>query len=116
MAAHAYACVRSVPLDQREDYRVAVNVLGPSVLRSGLCAALAFLERSADSPAYRQFFRDLAGAEVPGLEVEEGEKPEHALPERARQLELDDFMLASREVLLVAHWFKRAVQATFGED
>ncbi|KYG01466.1 hypothetical protein BE21_06045 [Sorangium cellulosum] len=116
MAAHAYACVRNVPMNLREQYEVAVNLLGPAVLRNGLCAALAFLERRSESLAYQQFFRDLAGADVPGLETRESERPEHALPERARQLDLDEYQLASREMLLVAHWFKRAVQATFQEE
>lgn len=111
-AMHAYTCVRRVPSAQQDDYRIAVDTLGPAILRSGLCAALAFLERSG-SPASRQLFEDLAGAEIPGLSADGAEAPEHALPERARQLEVDDYMLASREILLVVHWFKRAIQATF---
>lgn len=115
MAAHAYACVRAVPPELRQDYKVAVDLLGPAILRNGLCAALAYLERNADSPANRQLFKDLSKAGIPGLSGD-GENPEHALPERARLLNLDDYMLASREILLVAHWFKRAVQATFSEE
>jgi CRISPR-associated protein Cmr5 len=113
MAAHAYRCVQNVPPGQRDEYAVAVNMLGPAVLRDGLCAALAFLERDATSAACKQFFKDLAEADIPGLSEGDTRSPEHALPERARHLELDAYMLASREILLVAHWFKRAVQATF---
>ena len=124
IAVHAYECVRKVQPAHQDDYRTAVNTLGPAILRDGLCAALAFLERNAKSAAYKQFFADLAAADIRGLSAGDIKsstpgkqlalaEPEHALPERARRLDLDTYMLASREALLVAHWFKRAVQAVF---
>ncbi len=115
-AAHAYACVREVPADQQDEYRIAVDTLGPALLRTGLCAAFSFLQRRANTDAVQRLFKDLANADIPGLTVGDKEKPEVALPERAWQLELEDYMLASRELLLVTHWFKRAIQATFKGD
>ena len=44
-ARHAYASVGTVPPEHREDYKIAVNAFGAHVIRSGLCAAIAWLQR-----------------------------------------------------------------------
>jgi CRISPR-associated protein Cmr5 len=51
----------------------------------------------------------LASAGLPGLSLVQGPK----LPGKVRELELRGYMLATREVLQLAVWFQRAVQATF---
>jgi len=121
-AIHAYERVEKVPKDLFEHYKAQVNTLGPTVLRSGLTAALAFLERKLKDMSDEQRERaspqvkaaallldHLAGATLPGLEqVQQGGQ----LPEAVRRLEpLSAYMLATREVLHVALWLRRAVQA-----
>lgn len=123
-AMHAYARVRDARDKLKDDwthYKVAVDMLGPAVLQNGLVAAFAFLERElgkaankrADEDpsrgragARKRLLDDLAKAGIPGLDVSGAE-----LPARVRDMNADEYMLATREVLLVAHWFKRAAQA-----
>lgn len=103
-ALHAYACVRD--LADTRDYRNAVNDLGANILRSGLCAALAALQRRKDNGA-RMVLLHLAGAGIPGLDgASDGD-----LAARVRDLDLDAYLIATREALRVAAWLKRAVQA-----
>jgi CRISPR-associated protein Cmr5 len=115
-AMHAYARVEAAHgkgKAYRGDYKVQVFGLGPHVMRSGLAGALSFIERDA-RPAARDFLTDLADAGVPGLQTSTD-----PLPARVRHMvNVDDYMLATREVLKLALWFRRAVQATFppGED
>lgn len=108
-ARHAYQRVERVPEPERADYGARVSSLGATVLRNGLAAALAFLEREKEKKAVERLLEDLASAELPGLPAVKG--PE--LPGRVRDLELRGYMLATREVLRLAVWFQRAVQATF---
>lgn len=117
----AYARVKEVAKElgkeQRDEYRTLVMGLGPLVLRSGLCTALAFLQRRAGDGAERErspaarLFEDLAAANIPGLSPESGEA-EDRLCELARHLDLEATMLATRELLKVVEWLKRAVEAT----
>lgn len=53
----------------------------------------------------------LASAGIPGLENATAQN----LAERVRGLDTDSYMMATRELLQVATWLKRAVQATFEE-
>jgi CRISPR-associated protein Cmr5 len=108
-ALHAYQCVERVPEAARADYGTRVSSLGATVLRNGLAAALAFLEREQEKPAVALLLSDLASAGLPGLSLVQGPK----LPGKVRELELRGYMLATREVLQLAVWFQRAVQATF---
>lgn len=110
-ALHAYASVESVSSELKEDYRIIVNDFGTTILRSGLSAAMASLERRKGL-APTKLLDHLAKAEIPGLQGRAGKE----LPLSIRSMELDDYMLATREVLKVAVWLKRAVQATFGEE
>lgn len=106
-ALDAYDAVHRVK-DNQKEYKIAVNDLGANILRSGLSAALSALERQSGGQA---LLTHLADAGLPGLNGVGGKE----LPARVRKLELDDYILVTRESLKVAAWLKRASQATFGE-
>lgn len=109
-ALHAYEAVALVPDRGRKDYRTAIDGLGANILRSGLAAAIAAVERLGDRR--HLVLVHLATAGVPGLEGATGGD----LPGRIRRLDVDAYLLATREMLAVASWLKRAVQATYGEE
>jgi len=96
----------------KEDYRTAVNGLGPNIIRSGLVGALAFLQRDKSSDAVRALFSHLAGAGVPQLVPQRDSDPAAWIPTTVRELPLDEYMPATREMLRVIQWLKLAVQAT----
>jgi CRISPR-associated protein Cmr5 len=110
-ALHAYDAVSGVPSDQqsRDAYKNAVNALGANILRSGVCAALASVQRLGDRG--KILLGHLASARVPGLE----DATAQDLAKRVRELDTDSYMIATRELLQVATWLKRAAQATFEE-
>ena len=112
-AHHAYACVAQVPVAERDDYRVLVHAFGPNVMRSGLAAALTFVEREKGKrQAADRFLGHLGSAGVPGLEGAGA-----GVASRVRDwLDTEDYMLATRELLAVSVWLKRAVQAGFPEE
>lgn len=106
-AQHAYACVKAAKDDGcLEDYKILVNSLGANVMRSGLAAAIAFLEREKRKEV-TLFLNHLAAAKIPGLDGTNAQ----TLPAKVRALQLQDYMLATRELLRVVLWFRRAVQA-----
>ncbi|GIW08688.1 MAG: hypothetical protein KatS3mg060_3493 [Dehalococcoidia bacterium] len=106
-ARHAYACVARVQPGDQNDYKIAINDLGANILRGGLCAALAALQRLG--PRGEIVLHHLATAGVPGLEGVD----KSTLVEKVRSLDTDAYILATREMLRVAAWLKRAAQATF---
>ena len=108
-ALHAYNAVATVQRGQQKDYELAVNDLGANILRSGLCAAIATVQRLGDRGDV--LLGHLASAGIPGLE----HATEPNLAQRVRELDADSYMMATRELLQVATWLKRAVQATFEE-
>lgn len=108
-ALHAYDSVSKVPKEQQRDYKIAVNDLGANILRGGLCAALASVQRLGSRGEV--LLAHLASANVSGLE---GAKPQD-LAQRVQKLDADQYIIATREFLQVATWLKRAVQATFEE-
>lgn len=108
-ALHAYDAVNRVGPEQQKDYRIAVNDLGANILRSGLCAAIASVQRLGGRGDV--LLGHLANANVPGLEEATAEN----LFCCVRKLDAGSYMLATRELLQVAMWLKRAVQATFEE-
>ena len=114
-AMHAYGRVEKVPKERRADYKALVNSFGALVLRSGLAAALAFVERKkkkSEETAEALFLDHLAAATIPGLEnIKRGGE----LPGAVRGLDVAPYMLATREVLKLSIWFRRAAQATFAE-
>jgi CRISPR-associated protein Cmr5 len=107
-ALHAYEAVGKVPKAQQKDYEIAVKDLGANILRSGLCAAIAAVQRLGNRG--ESLLGHLAAANVPGLEGATASD----LARKVRELDADTYMIATREMLQVAVWLKRAVQATFG--
>ncbi len=109
-ALHAYNVVAQVPDQQRKDYKIAVNDLGANILRGGLVAAMAAVERLGNRG--KLLLEHLASAGIAGLD----DATAANLPSRIRELDVDGYILATREMLQVATWLKRATQAMFGED
>lgn len=107
-ALHAYDAVAKVEQRQQNDYDIAVNDLGANILRGGLCAALAAIQRLGNRGEV--LLDHLATAGVPGLDSANAGD----LVRRVRELDADSYMIATREMLLVAAWLKRAVQAKCG--
>lgn len=105
-ARYAYSRVRAVPDNERADYSVVVNDLGATIMRSGLAAAVAYLERRGKQGGTR-LLNDLAAAGVPGVEARTGA----ALADAVRSMDAGAYMMATREILKLAMWFKRAMQA-----
>lgn len=106
-ALHAYSSVSALNEEERSEYQVAVNDLGVNILRHGLCAALAAIQRSS-SDGSAKLLGHLAEADLPGLEVSSGID----LVRRVRELDSGQYMMISREVIEVATWLKRAAQAS----
>lgn len=108
-AQHAYGCVARVAESWRKSYASLVNGFGATVMRNGLVAALAFVRRR-DDPAAKAFLEHLSGAGIPGLTG----KPD--LLQAVVTLEVDDYLVATREALALAVWFRRAMQARDASD
>lgn len=109
-ALHAYDAVSGVQGAQlQKDYKIMVNDLGAIILRSGLCAAIASVQRRGEQG--KALLGHLASAGVPGLEGATA----NDFAQRVRGLDATSYMMATRELLQVATWLKRAVQATFEE-
>jgi CRISPR-associated protein Cmr5 len=108
-ALDAYGVVARVPEAQRKHYQIAVNDFGANILRSGLCAAIASVQRLGSRGEL--LLDHIAAAGLPGLE----RAAANDVARRVRELDADAYMIATREALKVAVWLKRAVQATFGE-
>ena len=106
-ARFAYERVAAVEQAKRKDYENAVLDLGADILRVGLLAALAAVQRLGDRG--KPLLDDLAKANIPGLEAKDGAQ----LVERARKLDVDGYMIATRETLALVSWLRRACQATF---
>lgn len=113
-ARHAYACVAKVPVDQRGDYKIAVNAFGAHVIRSGLCAAIAWLQRR-DTNAAGLFLGHLDAAGIRGLPSNSG-KSAATFVEKVHAVEAADYMIATRDTLALVVWFRRAVQALFAGE
>lgn len=111
-ARHAFACTGQVAAAVRKPYRSRAHALGPNILRSGLAAAVTFLEREAgekrpEERAARDLLTHIASAPLPGLE---GATTTN-VADKLRNLEVDDYILATREALALCLWLRRAVQA-----
>lgn len=91
-----------------KDYKIAVNDLGPHIMRSGLAATLSFLERDKSTKAIRRLLNTFSRAELPGLD----NVNEDDFCAKVRQLSAPQYMLVTRELLALTVWLKRAVQAT----
>jgi CRISPR-associated protein Cmr5 len=92
-----------------EEYEIAVKALGANILRSGLSTAFADLMRRKAS----NVLEHLASFDIPGFGAEtEGAN----LFQKANNLAVGRYMLATRETLQVIMWLKRACEATFEAD
>lgn len=90
--------------------RVAFDLTGGlKTMSAAAAAAVAALERIRKRQGTEAFLKHLAGAGIPGLEATAWDK----LGGRMRDLDLDAYMLATRETLRLTAWFRRAVQAEF---
>ncbi|MBK8175233.1 MAG: type III-B CRISPR module-associated protein Cmr5 [Rhodospirillales bacterium] len=105
---YAYKQVAGVQ-DCRDDYEIALQTFTGTLVRSGLAAAMAALERIRKREGTKLLLDHLAGAGIPGLEGTAGQR----LAGKVRELDLDGYMLATREMFRLAAWFRRAVQAEF---
>jgi len=106
-ARFAYERVAAVEQAKRKDYENAVLGLGADILRVGLLAALAAVQRLEKRG--ERLLDDLAAAKIPGLVARNGRE----LVTKARALDVDRYMIATRETLAVVSWLRRACQATF---
>ncbi|HWN67639.1 MAG TPA: type III-B CRISPR module-associated protein Cmr5 [Haliangium sp.] len=107
-AQHAYGCLDSFARAQPghlDKYASLVNGFGATVMRNGLVAALAFARRRND-PAAKAFLEHLSEARIPGL------ANKNDLLQAVIALDVDDYLVATREVLALAVWFRRAMQAS----
>lgn len=119
-ALHAYECVREVAnakdkdnkkdMVLRKDYKILVNDLGARILRSGLAATMAFIERDKSKVAVQLFVGHILNAKIPSIKKQED------LFDQVREMDVDTYMLATRELLKVVTWLKRAVQAELRDD
>jgi CRISPR-associated protein Cmr5 len=109
-ALYAYQQVASVPSDDQGDYEIALQTFSGALVRSGLAAAIAALERIQKRKGTKEFLKHLAGAGIPGLA---NNVSWDTLGDAVRGLDLDRYMLATREILRLVAWFRRAVQAKF---
>jgi CRISPR type III-B/RAMP module-associated protein Cmr5 len=110
----AYSRVEEVIGDKgvsSKDYKVLINSLGANVIRSGLLGALCFMQRK-DSAAVRALANHLSE----GLGAFKIEGDIDQLVASARKLPMEDYMLATRELLALTVWFKRAVQALVEDE
>ena len=76
-------------------------------MRSGLAATVAFVQRYRNAGIIRLLWKHLAGAKIHYLEGVSSEN----LAEKIYQLELNQYMHVTREMLKQALWFRRATQA-----
>ena len=106
-AAHAYGVVGSLRKDDIKNFKIVINSFGATVLKGGLCAAIAWAQRYHDREASERLLMALGDAAIAGVgRVQAGD-----LPERVRELPCDSYMLATRDALAVIVWLRRAVQA-----
>ncbi len=118
-ALHAYKSVREVAQEQggvRSKYRTIIMDLGVTLRRHGLSACFALLERRSgnadDAAAIQLLLKHLADAKISVLSG----TPPNDIAERVRGLELDDYIMVTRELLAITVWLKRAVQALLGQE
>jgi CRISPR-associated protein Cmr5 len=111
-ARHAFACAEGVRAEERktrDEYKSRAQALGPNIVRSGLAAAVTFLDRERkDRSAAALLLTHLSQAKLPGLE---GSTAVDGFAKGVRNLEVDHYILATREALALCLWLRRAVQA-----
>jgi CRISPR-associated protein (Cas_Cmr5) len=113
-AIGAYKFVRDEQTAGRLDkYEGAVQTFAATVLRSGLAVAVSVLERNREDDGPKQLLshlEDPAWGGVPGIPIQRPER--ESWPSRVRAIEnVTDYMLATRELLAIATWLRRACRA-----
>lgn len=106
-AAHAYDVVDRLPKGDVKNFKIVVNSFGATVLKGGLCAAIAWAQRYHDPNASGRLLEALAEAGISGV----GRVKPRDLPKKIRELPPDGYMLATRDALAAIVWLRRAVQA-----
>jgi CRISPR/Cas system CMR-associated protein Cmr5 small subunit len=109
-AIHAYRAVEEITEPAKRDaFKRIARRFGADVLRLGLAAALAVLERDNGGQGY---LKALATAQITYWPGDSAKK----FPAWVRNLEkATEYMLVTREVLKIAQWLKRAAEASFDE-
>ncbi len=110
----AYACVNERDI-QVENYKIAVNTFGTTILRSGLSAAMCLVERKHEqNPMYKKLLEHLAKPEfqIHALQQQNWNQQ----PNIIRKMELSTYMLTTRQVLRAVFWLKRAIQSLRAEN
>lgn len=105
-AIYAYKAVESLAKESIRDYKVIVGDLGANILRVGLSAALAAVERGGERRS-NWLLGHLADANITGLESTTA----NDFTKVVRELSTDDYIFATREILRLTSWLKRAIQA-----
>lgn len=117
-AISAHECVKAIA-DKYEKEEKSKRKYGstahklPILIRTaGLAQALTFIETRGSSKAkinpYKDFLRD--------LEQTVGKDEQRTLCDRARQEELDEYMLLTQQVLHALLWYKRFAQSILDVD
>ena len=96
-----------VAADNLKNFASLVNGLGGQIIRTGLAASLAFAARYRDDAAATALFDHLRKAKIPGVEG----KNRLELITSVSKLDVRAYMHATRELLRVILWLKRAIQA-----
>lgn len=116
-ARRAYTLVEGVSQGKREDFKISMNGLGANIIRLGLSAALAELQRRKDrggQEVLEHLTEVLNEARLPGLGnglSADLRDNDNYLVSRINNLEAEHYMLVTRELMAQISWFRRAVQA-----
>jgi CRISPR-associated protein Cmr5 len=119
-ARQAYQRVATIATEKRNDvkalsvkaYKSAVDSFGANVIRSGLGAAVAWLQRRG-TPEAGAFLEDLASADLRGIGIVQRADDFAAAVRRASNA---DYMLATRDAIAVVSWFRRALQTAVAAE
>ena len=106
-AISAYERVSIVSKNEKETYGAMAHRLPILIRKAGLAQALSFVEAKAtDKPAYGSLLADLKAT------VRRNEN----LATLARSVELEDYMLLTKQVMDALLWYKRFAQSILGID
>lgn len=90
------------------EYEIAVQSFAAALLRSGFAAAVSVLERNKDRSGYQRLLCNLACWPLPGIET----KLSAEWPAQVRALtDVNQYMRATRELVLLLNWLRRACRA-----
>lgn len=104
-AADVYEKVSKIKEADRASYGSMAHKLPILIHKAGLAQALSFVD-SRGNPSQKQLLIDLQG-------TVESQNP---LVERAREVELSEYMLLTKQVLDALLWYKRFAQSVLGVD